>query len=206
METLSKSEFSRHCGVSPARVSQWIKEGKIDGDALVGEGRSARINVLLAEQQLTERLDPNQKLGINGLRSGALTSDQPAAEESNPAPAVTATDRIAEEKRRQAEMTTRRMAREDALAAGRYVRAADHKAAVGEALQRLMQTIEGGLTDMAMAVAADCGVDRRQVDRSLRKAFRDVRARASASFRDEADAEPAMVQDVAEEPRAAGTA
>ena len=63
---LSKSEFAELCGVSPAAVSQWIKQGKISGEGLVGEGRTARIRVAVAMRQVNLRRDVGQALG-NGL-------------------------------------------------------------------------------------------------------------------------------------------
>jgi hypothetical protein len=77
-EPISKSEFAVRRGVSASRVSQWIGEGKISGAALVGEGRSARIDEDLACQQLDERLDIDQR-EANGARTSfalALPPDQ----------------------------------------------------------------------------------------------------------------------------------
>ncbi len=61
--TLSKAEFAAHIGVTPGRVSQYIADQKISGDALIGKGRAARIHVETARQQLLARLDPGQMLG-----------------------------------------------------------------------------------------------------------------------------------------------
>lgn len=74
---VSKSEFARICGVDPGRVSQWIAERKLTGAAFVGEGRSARINVPIAQRQLRRALDPNQ-MTANG--SGTDLGAQRAAE------------------------------------------------------------------------------------------------------------------------------
>jgi hypothetical protein len=62
-ETVGKAEFAECVGVSPSRVSQYIAEGKISGDALVGSGRAARIRFEIAVAQLRERLDPSQMAG-----------------------------------------------------------------------------------------------------------------------------------------------
>jgi hypothetical protein len=61
--TVGKAEFAAYIGVSPGRVSQYIAEGKISGDALVGPGRASRIRVEIAVAQLRERLDPGQMTG-----------------------------------------------------------------------------------------------------------------------------------------------
>lgn len=52
---VSKSKFANLRGVSPARVSQWIAAGRIRPEALVGEGRSARIHVETAVANLQRR-------------------------------------------------------------------------------------------------------------------------------------------------------
>lgn len=59
--SLSKSEFALRRGVTPARVSQWIAEKKISGDAIVGDGRHARIDEEIACQQLDESLGLAQR-------------------------------------------------------------------------------------------------------------------------------------------------
>ena len=58
---ISKSDFARLVGVTPGRVTQWISEEKIDGEALVGSGRDAKICVAVAVEQLRERLDVNNR-------------------------------------------------------------------------------------------------------------------------------------------------
>ena len=65
-EVVSKGQFAALRNVSPGRVSQWISEGKIKPDALVGEGRNAKINVAVATQQLRDALDVGQLTG-NGV-------------------------------------------------------------------------------------------------------------------------------------------
>jgi hypothetical protein len=58
---VSKSEFARIVGVAPGRVTQWIAAGQINGDALVGDGRSAQVRVAVAVEQLRERLDVGRR-------------------------------------------------------------------------------------------------------------------------------------------------
>ena len=67
-DIVSKGEFAVICNVSAGRVSQWIKAGQLSGDALVGEGRAARIRVPSAQAQLKRHLDPNQ-MTANGIRT-----------------------------------------------------------------------------------------------------------------------------------------
>lgn len=65
MEAVRKSTFAKLLGVSPGRVSQWLADGAISGDAIVGAGRSARIVVEIANEQLRERLDQSRRLAFN---------------------------------------------------------------------------------------------------------------------------------------------
>ena len=69
MSAIRKSEFAKLCNVSAPGVSQWISGGKIDGKAIVGEGRGALIDVDLARAQLKERLSTNERCGLNGLNT-----------------------------------------------------------------------------------------------------------------------------------------
>lgn len=71
-DPLSKSEFAFRRGVTPARVSQWISEGKISGDAIVGSGRHARIDEEVACRQLDAALDLVQRTGNGRFTSLAL--------------------------------------------------------------------------------------------------------------------------------------
>jgi hypothetical protein len=66
-QVVTKSDFALLTKVTRSRVSQWIREKKIGPEAIVGEGRGAKINVRIALEQLRVRLDPNQRFGLNGL-------------------------------------------------------------------------------------------------------------------------------------------
>ncbi|MGD0334053.1 MAG: hypothetical protein ABSA90_12500 [Xanthobacteraceae bacterium] len=67
-EVVTKARFAQLTRVSAPRVSQWIAEEKISGDALVGEGRGARIRVAVAISQLQCTLDPVQR-ALNGANT-----------------------------------------------------------------------------------------------------------------------------------------
>lgn len=77
-QVLTKTEYAAYRGVTPAALSQWLSKGKIHGDAIVGQGRNARINVVIADRQLAATLDMGQQLA----RGGVVATDLP------PAPAV----------------------------------------------------------------------------------------------------------------------
>jgi len=67
LAVVRKSEFARLANVSKGRVTQWITAGHISGAAIVGEGRTAMIDVELAMAQLKERLSVDERFGLNGL-------------------------------------------------------------------------------------------------------------------------------------------
>ena len=71
-KVVTKSEFALRRGVTPGRVSQWITEGAISGAAIVGSGRSARIDEDLACAQLEARLSAIQREANGGRTSFAL--------------------------------------------------------------------------------------------------------------------------------------
>lgn len=73
---LTKAEFAAAIGVSAGRVSQYIADGRLDGEALVGEGRTQRINLAIATAQLRSRLDIAQMRG-NGKMTRIFRSEAP---------------------------------------------------------------------------------------------------------------------------------
>jgi hypothetical protein len=66
---LKKSDFARACNVDKSRVSQWLKAKQIDGEAIVGEGRFAKIDAAVALKQLKARLSTDERCGLNGLNT-----------------------------------------------------------------------------------------------------------------------------------------
>src|SRR5208337_4830856 len=139
---VTKAEFAALIGVTRGRVSQMLAARQIDGDAIVGEGRSARINVEAARRQLDARLDLGQRLGANGrVRLGGETSDPTDAA-------------IKRERLRQLTLANERAAEEAKLRAGRYVEADDAKQEIGRVAGRLVASVEGALPELAAAIAA----------------------------------------------------
>ncbi|MGJ8570440.1 MAG: hypothetical protein ACSHXI_07055 [Hoeflea sp.] len=198
--TVSKTEFAAHLGVSAGRVSQMIKAGQISPGSLKGEGRSARVIVDKASADLRRTLDPAQSHGLNGMTTRSALSGSPAQPQrpaqmegaSQPAttpqplaPQLTfdnTADLIGREKLRQAEIATRRMERDEALAEGRFVLADDHRAAVASAASKVLATIESGLSDMADAIASAHSLPPRDVLHTLTQSFRGIRETAANAF------------------------
>lgn len=86
MRIVSKSAFARLCNVQPSAVSNWIANGILSGEAIVGEGRTARINVDVARVQVNQRRDIGQALG-NGLKVRLRPEAAATVPAPSPAPA-----------------------------------------------------------------------------------------------------------------------
>ncbi|MEM1046471.1 MAG: hypothetical protein AAGL24_09980 [Pseudomonadota bacterium] len=168
-----------------------IKEGKISGEAIVGEGRSARINVALAMAQIGNRTDPGQRLG-----NGVKTNLTPPAGDAPTLPTTfnTTTDKIAEQKLKQAEIATRRAEAEERARQGEYVLASDARAAMTRTIAQLLRQIEGGLPDMASKVSGDFQLNQRDVLHVLKSEFTVIRAKATETLAGERDQRDRLVE------------
>lgn len=80
---ITRAEFARLCEVSKNWVGQWLDEGKIGGDAVVGTGRDLRIDDDKARAQLRKRRDPGQTLG-NGAKTKVRPPRLPPAADRAP--------------------------------------------------------------------------------------------------------------------------
>jgi DNA-binding transcriptional regulator YdaS (Cro superfamily) len=187
-EIVTKAQFARLSGVSPARVSQWLAAGKIGPEALVGKGPSARIDVAVATEHLRERLDPSQRFGANGLST--RLDDAIAA-----AQADTVESRMKAEKLRQAELITRRAEEQDRLSRGVYILARD---AMNENLRtaaKLLEGFEGSLADFAAALASQYRIPVCDALHLLRSEMRSIRERMSSEYFALAAVESATIED-----------
>jgi hypothetical protein len=210
MEIATKSQFATLVGVSAARVSQWIAARKICGDALVGEGRHARIRVEVARDQLRRNLSLGQRLGANGkarlggpgahaIEPAAGVVDAPQAEGISGFSGAPVPDRIEDEikrARRDQLVLANDRAREHAAArAGRYLIAEDSRQQMGRMAAAMVATFEGALPEFAMALAAKSNLSNRDALHVLREAWRTIRGRASEADAKAAAALPALIED-----------
>lgn len=218
-QIVRKSEFAEMRGVSPGRVTQWITAGHIGPEALVGEGRGARIRVDVATAQLRERLDVNQRFGLNGLPtrldaapppaivvpqvSPQAAPQSPSPPPEPPPPSNSTEERIKREKLRQAELTTRRAEEADRLARGVYILARDAREETTRVAAKMFEAFDGALVDFAAALSAKYEIPARDITHLLRKELRRVRERMSADFAARAAAEPETLDDLEtyDEPR-----
>lgn len=197
-QIISKGEFARLIGVSPARVSQYIAAGTIDAAALVGEGRSARVRVHLAAHQVASRLHVGQRLSNNGLMNRAslvaagdlLATDAPQAGQSVQSVAdQIQIERLALERRK-----NRTAEIEEAERLGRLVPLADFTREVSRAAQEAVNVFTGMVPDIANAFAAEHGVPQRDGMHLIRRVMNEKRAAAALMHRAQAEVLPATVE------------
>ncbi|KQY20776.1 hypothetical protein [Rhizobium sp. Root483D2] len=197
-ETMSKGDFAAHIRVSPGRISQYITEGKLTGDALDGEGRKARIRTAVALQQLSRTLDPAQRFGANGAATIApvmsVTKPQ-TAPSAAPDPVV---DEIAQERLKQQRLKTAREQRDEDLSTGRYMLTDAARRETGRAVSEAFKVMDQAIQEMAKTMAAQFGVPQRDALLALHKAMRDTRAKQAAAFREVADQMPELIEDCSE--------
>jgi hypothetical protein len=209
-EVVSKGRFAELRKVSPGRVSQWISEGKIKPDALVGEGRNARIDVARATLQLRESLDIGQRTG-NGLDTRLdlqppaaapvdATNETRAAPASAPAAGDPIADQIKQERLDQIRRANRRQAEEEAARSGKYIDTADAVRQMGAIASQLMSVVEGSLTELATAISAKFEIPQRDVLHLMRGEFRKVRASGAKMFRDKAQEMPPVLEAELDDP------
>lgn len=218
---VSKGDFARIAGVSAARVSQYIAQGQIGPEAMVGEGRAARINVAVAMRQLRDRLDIGQRLA-NGLTTrievpggqDGLPLPPTAAAAGAPQPATvpptrepTVEDQLKAEKLWRARSDRRKREREERAEAGLYTRTEDASREMKRMAAGILEAVEGGLDGMARAISARFEVPTRDVLHLMRGEFRGVRERIAQGHRAAAATLAETIEDpVAEDDEAAGDA
>lgn len=207
-DVVSKGKFAELKNVSPGRVSQWIAEGKIGVDALVGDGRKARIRVSVANEHLRRKLDPIQSVA-NGLDTRlAAVAEPPQGETVAPPAGARAADidpieeQIKRERLEGIRRDNRKKAEDEGARAGRYVLADDVRQQMGRIVSEMESAFEGELGAFASAIAAEYQLSQRDVLHLLRAQRRVSRERTSAAYQQAAEKLPEMIEvtapDVAE--------
>lgn len=200
LETATKAQFAAMIGVTPGRVSQYISAGKLGANELEGEGRAAKVRVAPALAALKIRLDASQMTG-NGLSTNL--NPQPAITAS-PAAEPVASDSLdlqyKQAKLDQQLAINRRQAEEEKARAGVYILAEDARAETARLASKLMQGFEGGLADIATALAARYELPQRDVVHMVRAQFREVRAKIAERLAQEGKAMPRLIEDAEDTP------
>jgi hypothetical protein len=212
--TMSKGDFARHINVTPGRVSQYIAAGTIGPDALDGVGRSAKIRVAAAIEQIRQRRDIGQALG-NGLSTRLdLDETDEAADAGDLFPAgvgrpaddrstrpTTVDDEIKQERLQSERRRNRVAAQEEAVRLGQLVEAAKVKAAVAKEMVAQREAFLAMLADCATEIHSKYGVPQRDCLHLLRKVvtdgmgkFAERQRRLAAGLPETADA---IVEDTA---------
>jgi len=194
---MSKGDFAKHIKVSAARVSQYIQSGIIGPEALIGEGRNARIDVEVATAQISQRRHVGQSLG-NGLMTrlegkpapASLSSATPGDDGHVVIPRDTAS-LIQLEKLDQERRKNRQAERDEAVANGRLVEGEELQRQVGKAAQRVVAIFDGMAPDIADAIAAKFALPARDVLHLVKQVMREKRAAKAAELATEAEALPA---------------
>lgn len=202
LRTLSKGEFAAEVGVSAARVSQWIAEGKIGPDCLVGEGRRARVIVEKAKEQVLLRRDPAQANG-NGIGTrlfGREDSGQEVPRTDFPTPprADDVAAQLQQEKLDGERRRNRSAAREEAVALGQLVPTDQVRAEMTKLARQVDEENGAMLSDFAAATASRFGLAQRDVLHLLRQVRNEKKAAAAARARARAELLPDAVTVVIE--------
>jgi hypothetical protein len=195
-DVVTKGAFAAMVGVSAGRVSQFLSEKKIFGDAIVGEGRHARIRVSVALEQLKRSLDLSQRLGANGrarlddpLSIGSRNAGVPAA-----VPDTVETN-IKAQRLEQLELANERAREDRAARAGVYLKTDETRQEIGRIAARLMTMFDGALGEFSTAIAAQSNLSARDALHLLRTTFRAVRDRNSEIEIKAAAELPALIED-----------
>lgn len=186
------AEFARRRNVSRARVSQWLKEGKISGAAFV----DGLIDEELACQQLNVKLDLDQRLSGNGLgtRLDLDTPPPPPGQSSLSLPlALTVESQIAQERLESLQRANRKAALEEIIELGQLVDAAAARQQVGREVSQLLVRFEGALGGLANDLAAQFKLPARDVQHFLKGKWREIRAGAALEARERAEPMPETV-------------
>lgn len=201
MTLVTKADFARHPRVnrSAGRVSQWLSERRIHGDAIVQTAEGERLNLELALQQLGMSLDVSQQVAqaepILPLAGTEAEDDETKAPVGNADQA-----RLVRAKADAAVIK----AEQDRIALmaqnGQWLRAAAIAATWQRNLGDLLGQIEANLPQMAEELAAELGLDAKAMTIALRRRFRVLRQRVAeeAAHRRETRT-PALAEDESDE-------
>jgi hypothetical protein len=187
LPVISKSEFARGIGVGRSSVGNMIRRQQISGDALVERGGRILVDADIARRQLRDRLDVKQR-EINGRAKldGDVTGEPDA-----PDPIMAA---LKSARLRTVELANAKAEEEAAVRSGRLALAADLRAEIGRVAGSMIAGFEGGLPELANAVAVDTGANQRDVLVALRRGWRALRTRLAGVEAKAAANEPELVE------------
>jgi hypothetical protein len=136
------------------------------------------------------RLNPRKR------SAGGLAQNAPPTSQNAPAPeAETVEDRIKQARLAQLAMANDKAREEAAARSGRFTKTDDARQEMGRVAARLLAVMESSLAEMANALAAEPPTSSREILRTLRSAWRGVRARAAKAIGAEAGAVEPLVDE-----------
>jgi len=210
-EHMTQADFARHMGVSRAAVSQWKKRDILREDAFTQPGKTGKVILTVAVEQVRRNRDIGQALG-NGIETRTSTEaahgadaptevvpveaqpdllgavlapvsvEQPAAAQPIPK-ANTLEDQLKRAKLEEQLRRNRMAASEEALRQGLLVAAENAREEMTRVASMMLQIFEGSLTDFAAAIASQFNVPQRDVLHLLKSEFRNVRKSATQKER-----------------------
>lgn len=190
-QIVTKSEFARLKGRTAQCVSKWISTRKITENALVGVGVRAKIDVELAEADLTRTLDP--------VEQGKL--ERPLVPSGNSAEVIDLEiirrKRLADAERAEHEAEAAR--RKNAVDEGRWVDVEEATKVWGRELSQIVADFETFLTNVAARKFAEAhGLDWKATSIELRNLFRAHRTETAEEARARRDQIASPVAQAAE--------
>jgi hypothetical protein len=201
MTMMNSTQLASTLGVSKARVSQYVSEGKLAG-CYTGEGRSRRFDLAKCAEALGKRLDPGQLMGNGAATKAALTKiqtdDTPTAktltEPRRPSGSGAESiigpdpDRYELARIQKAEEEARKLRRQNAEAEGHYVLASEAAQMTTKLIAQEVAEFETVLRDGARVVADKLGVDFKTVRQIMVETWRGHRAGRAEALTAQADA------------------
>jgi hypothetical protein len=210
LAVVRKSEFAKIANVSKSNVTHWLRAGHISKPAVVGEGRTAMIDVELAMAQLKERLSVNERFGLNGLDTNlepppSVSAPRAPRDKPEQAPQVrvvpegetggTSEAIIKAEKAKQSILLTDRLNSEARARNGKYMDAQKGAGAMTRLADEMLKIFEGAFPEFASAHAAKFQIPQKGSLLLLREEFRKTRAQLAAVCASRAAETPPTVED-----------
>lgn len=185
--SLNAKELAERLGLSKARISQYVSQGKLAG-CFSGDGRARRFDFAKVAEALGQRLDLGQMMG-NGAETKRVIKSAATAPENQPTtgPVPAPMPRAAVEPReidayddartQIAQQDARRKTRDNEREEGRWVLAEEVQRNTANLMAQEIAQFELLLRDSARAVADQFGVDFREVRQLLMGQWRDHRGK-----------------------------
>ena len=168
--TVSRTEFAQQIGVGVKQVNRYVREGVLDGRAVIRDGREVRINPTVAKRQLADRLAPP----TSGRRLYGASVEGGKRNRSLSA-------QLKVEQLRHMRHRNARLEQERVAWGARHVRKADLDRVLAKLPGMTLDFIERALPSLVDAVAATFNVPRDDVAALVDDEMRRVRARAAAA-------------------------